>query len=200
MNATNTTQRRSGRPALPPEAGKRHAVGLRTTKALKDSLEVAAGASGRSVAQEVEVRLEKSFERDEFIKLLFGAPYFVDFFQKMAEVARRIEQKTGKPGEDTATRLAIRAAWVELIGRYWWNHGLVDAIRASANVPALEEPPDTRPKFDVDVKGLGEIVRQVFEEDEAKMSARIGDLARRMGAITAEMRSIYDKLDLPRKD
>jgi hypothetical protein len=44
--------------------GKRHALGIRTTKQLKDLLQRAADSSGRSIAQEIEFRLEQSFERE----------------------------------------------------------------------------------------------------------------------------------------
>jgi hypothetical protein len=47
---------------LPPDEVKRHSLGIRTTKKLKDALQRAADLSGRSVAQEIEFRLEQSFE------------------------------------------------------------------------------------------------------------------------------------------
>jgi hypothetical protein len=49
-----------GRPALPAEEGKRYPLGIRTTKALRDALLTASRASGRSLAQEIEFRLERS--------------------------------------------------------------------------------------------------------------------------------------------
>ena len=49
-----------GRPKLPPGEGKRYPLNMRTTKQLKDDLEDAARESGRSLAQEVEFRLERS--------------------------------------------------------------------------------------------------------------------------------------------
>lgn len=54
-----------GRPRLPPDEGKRHAVGIRTTKQLKDLLQRAADSSGRSIAQEIEFRLENSFREED---------------------------------------------------------------------------------------------------------------------------------------
>ncbi|MBV8736484.1 MAG: hypothetical protein JO007_04345 [Alphaproteobacteria bacterium] len=63
-------QRRRGRPSLPPEKGKRYPVGIRTTKQLKDLLHAAATASGRSVAGEIEHRLEQSFQTEA----LYGGP------------------------------------------------------------------------------------------------------------------------------
>jgi hypothetical protein len=54
------SKRPRGRPALPAESVKRHALGIRTTKALKDALLRASQESGRSLAQEIEFRLEWS--------------------------------------------------------------------------------------------------------------------------------------------
>ena len=59
-----TARKTRGRPPLPPEAGKRFPLNMRTTKKIRDELQAAAHASGRSLAQEVEHRLEQSF-RDE---------------------------------------------------------------------------------------------------------------------------------------
>ncbi len=46
-------------------AGKRHPLNMRTTKELRDKIERAARLSGRSLVQEVEYRLERSFWEDE---------------------------------------------------------------------------------------------------------------------------------------
>jgi len=53
-----------GRPPLPPEEGKRVPLNMRTTQDLRDKIEAAAKAAGRSIAQEVEIRLERSFHDD----------------------------------------------------------------------------------------------------------------------------------------
>ncbi len=50
-----------GRPPLPPEKRKRPSMGFRPTVELRGRLEEAAGASGLSLTQEVERRLERSF-------------------------------------------------------------------------------------------------------------------------------------------
>ena len=56
-----------GRPRLPPGEGKLHAIGIRTTREIKDLLQDAANSSGRSVAQEVERRVERSFQATELL-------------------------------------------------------------------------------------------------------------------------------------
>jgi hypothetical protein len=70
------SKRPRGRPALPAESVKRHALGIRTTKALKDALLRASQESGRSLAQEIEFRLEWSLADQrrlgEALELVFG--------------------------------------------------------------------------------------------------------------------------------
>lgn len=58
------------RTTKPTGGGKRHPLNMRTTKETREKLESAAAANGRSLAQEVEVRLERSFAEDEG----FGGP------------------------------------------------------------------------------------------------------------------------------
>ena len=64
QGASSAPPKRRGRPNLPAGEGKRYALGLRTTKELRDLLQQAADSSGRSLAQEIEFRLERSFERE----------------------------------------------------------------------------------------------------------------------------------------
>jgi hypothetical protein len=52
------------------EAGRRYPLNMRTTAALRAKIDAAANASGRSRLQEIEARVERSFEQDE----LFGGP------------------------------------------------------------------------------------------------------------------------------
>jgi hypothetical protein len=62
MSQAPRPAQRRGRPPLPdPDDVKRYAVGFRTTRSLKERIERAAQASGHSVAEELEWRLERSF-------------------------------------------------------------------------------------------------------------------------------------------
>ena len=49
--------------------GKRYPLNMRTTKEMREKLERAARKSGRSLVGEVEYRLERSFDREEVVKL-----------------------------------------------------------------------------------------------------------------------------------
>jgi hypothetical protein len=50
--------------------GKRYPLNMRTTRELRDRIEAAAHASGRSLVQEVEYRLEQSFQEEELMVVL----------------------------------------------------------------------------------------------------------------------------------
>jgi len=61
---TATPPKPRGRPPLPPGEGKRTPLTIRSTQALKEELVKAAKASGRSLAQEIELRLVRSLIED----------------------------------------------------------------------------------------------------------------------------------------
>lgn len=50
-----------------PQAGKRYPLNMRTTFDIRAKLETAAAASGRSLAQEAEYRIDESFRTDELL-------------------------------------------------------------------------------------------------------------------------------------
>jgi len=70
------TKRRSGRPARQLLAGERVPMSFRVPPEVKEMMDQAAEKSGRSVAQEIEMRLVRSFRmeklRDEVLELAFG--------------------------------------------------------------------------------------------------------------------------------
>jgi hypothetical protein len=71
-----TKGKRIGRPTKKPKTGERVSLGLRVTAETKQRLDAAAAMSGRSQSQEAEMRLERSFERQdlmtEALTLAFG--------------------------------------------------------------------------------------------------------------------------------
>ena len=96
--------RKRGRPTLPADDVKRHPLGLRTTRRLKDQLTQASADSGRSIAQEIEFRLERSFDKDDglgdprtaallrtlagTVKIAPGEPHWLDDFTYFAIVTQ----------------------------------------------------------------------------------------------------------------
>jgi hypothetical protein len=57
---------------------------MRTTKQVRERLEKAAAASGRSLAQEVEYRLERSFDREATMLETFGASSNVELIRALS--------------------------------------------------------------------------------------------------------------------
>lgn len=91
-----------GRPPK-PDTEKRQQIGVRTSPELKDHLEAAAGANGRSVAQEAEYRLQQSFADDK----LFGSNNLKTVMLALSFQMWRIENRTGKSAiTDRTTALA----------------------------------------------------------------------------------------------
>lgn len=102
-----------GRPPLPSAEGKRFALGLRVTAERRRALEEAAARSGRSISQEIELRLEQSFQDESAL----GGREMLGLFRMMAGVAAVIEERrNGKRwSEDWETFLAVRKAWHAMI-------------------------------------------------------------------------------------
>jgi hypothetical protein len=83
--------RRRGRPALAAEEGKRYPIGIRTTKALREKLLSTSRASGRSLAQEIEFRLERSFLEEDVVAILEAR--FDEFKTRLAETLSQAQAR-----------------------------------------------------------------------------------------------------------
>jgi hypothetical protein len=57
-------RKRVGRPPKPPEERRRGHFTFRTTDKLREQLRDAAGVSGRSISEEIEIRLLQSFQKE----------------------------------------------------------------------------------------------------------------------------------------
>lgn len=104
-------RKKRGRPPLPAEEGKRFPLSMRTTKAVRESLHAAADQSGRSIAQEVEHRLERSFQEDEARYREFGGEDRYRIMKWLAlstEMAERVTDKSWTKDRETF-RIAVAA-------------------------------------------------------------------------------------------
>lgn len=113
MSSKQTSKNMGGRP---PERGepKRAAIALRTTPAIKDRLQAAAEAKGRSITQEVEARIEESFALED----LLGGPRIKAQLIEIAAQIYRAEKTTGKLwDEDLETYHLARMLIVDVIRR-----------------------------------------------------------------------------------
>jgi hypothetical protein len=85
------TNKRIGRPTKPPTPGERVALGLRVTADVKNKLEKAAVDNGRSLSQEAEFRLERSFEREAL-----SAEIRQDLRTNLGDIQKKLDRWEGK--------------------------------------------------------------------------------------------------------
>jgi predicted HicB family RNase H-like nuclease len=112
MGAATSKPARRGRPPLKSGEAKRASFNTRLRNALKEHLEESAREAGRSLSEEIETRLERSFDRAESL----GGLEYEALFQMMAAAARVIEMRLGKsPFSDPQAAGPARYAWREII-------------------------------------------------------------------------------------
>ena len=118
-------------------------MGFRPTPEVRKKLEGAAKANRRSMSQEVETRLEQSFEGDEAL----GGRQFRALFGLFGNAAVLIEQQTGKSCfKDWDTWVAVRGAWKRLgvnfgpLPSKGWRRALLNASKATS-ITFSEPPP-----------------------------------------------------------
>jgi hypothetical protein len=70
LSPKNYAGRPKGRPSTEPDEGERVPFGFRITPSMKRAMQEAAGYNGRSLSQEAEMRLERSFQDDGIIARL----------------------------------------------------------------------------------------------------------------------------------
>jgi uncharacterized protein (DUF1778 family) len=106
--------------------GKRYPLNMRTTKELRDKIEWAAVASGRSLVQEVEIRLERLFLQEEIEKLTNAVKLQVTLSERLrslleqaaknhrqsmnTEIVDRLDVSFQRENEETMIEKAARDA------------------------------------------------------------------------------------------
>ncbi len=141
--------------------GKRYPLNMRTTKQVRDQLEAAALAAGRSLAQEVEYRLQRSFEREAWGAEAFGGPENAALAQLIGAALKTIERHFGKRwNEDAAANEASRRvvlglmralktpmSGLQALGTSVQATGVASAILAALNLPpvGLNDPEIEKP-------------------------------------------------------
>jgi hypothetical protein len=78
------------------EVGKRYPLNMRTTWEMRERLEVEARASGRSLAQEVEFRLQQSIKETDYLLEEFGGAVAFKLMKSLAGLASATSKREGK--------------------------------------------------------------------------------------------------------
>jgi len=107
------SKKRRGRPPLSPDEGKRYTLSLRVSEERRWELEQAAAESGRSISQELEMRIEQG-ARDTRI---LGGPQMTNLFRMMAAAAQLIEARSKDKNwfSDYEVFISVREAWRRII-------------------------------------------------------------------------------------
>jgi len=100
---------------------------------LDEKLLAAAAASGRSVSEEIEFRLDQSFDRDAFIGLVLGGDENAKVLQTIAMVMK-LESRHGHWLKDANTAETVRRAVNFIIGQFTRHYQLASPSEG-VNVP-----------------------------------------------------------------
>jgi len=103
---------------LPPGKGKRVPLNMRTTRERRKVLENAAASSGRSLVQEVEYRLDRSFLEEDHLSLICGDSRTARFVVDILDSKKLIESYQEKSvWEDFECHEAMKEALKRLLAR-----------------------------------------------------------------------------------
>ncbi|WP_244001571.1 hypothetical protein [Methylobacterium sp. J-088] len=114
---------KKGRPA-----GKRGTFTFRVTADLRARLEADAAAVGRPVSEEIERRLERTYETEDLLLSYFGSGETVRLSQAIAHLCRAVEMNTGKRWtDDLETRSHVQTAIGRFMNIYFYEQGSEEA-------------------------------------------------------------------------
>ncbi len=161
MTEEGGPKRRPGRPRKYPAEGKRQNLTFRLPEHTRKRLLEASLQSGRSLSEEIELRIEKSFDTPKLVgdvvrstlASFFGGEHTAKLVQLTAVAIMLVERETGKKWtDDYFTRWHAKEAALQVVS------SLFDADRplTSEEVPELRDPRLTwRPDFG---RNLGRIL------------------------------------------
>jgi len=104
-------KKKTGAKARGPYENKRAVLTTRITGKTRKALENAAAMSGRSLSQEIEHRLERSFLVEDSLGLIGIHPEIARLIKNLLDAQRVIEMRTGAPvGNDSESAIAFGSA------------------------------------------------------------------------------------------
>jgi hypothetical protein len=105
------TEQQAKRKPGRPSKGKRGNFTFRVTEKLRNQLVAGAEESGLSVSEEIERRLDESFNSAGIVAQVLGGPHNSALILTIASAIRTVESLSGKKwNEDHGTNLAMRTA------------------------------------------------------------------------------------------
>jgi predicted HicB family RNase H-like nuclease len=162
--------KRLGRPPKPPISGQRVSLGLRVSPELKRALGAAAKASGRSLSQEAELRLENSLKSDSSLMLIQGHRATSVFFY---------DEKVLVPVGYKAVAMPVGNSWdwtrvIDHFREQWYRGSFDEEGRVKETVLwEMREDPDSDEGVSLGLRVTPELKRaldQVAEEGDISQS------------------------------
>lgn len=145
--------RRTGRPVKPARPGQRASLGLKVTAEIKQQLDAAAQASGRTQSQEAEARLERSFQNErllpELLEIGYGRPLaglLLILGRVMNDAGAHSGAAAAEPFSGAANWFSSQVAYAEAAQA---AQSVLDALRPT------DEPEDISPIDRKAAAGLG---------------------------------------------
>jgi len=192
-------KRKRGRPTV----GLRVPLSLRVTPELKERLDDAAEQSGRSQSQEAEIRLEKSFDRQDLLpdvlKLAFGtSEEMAGIVMMLGEVISATEASC----EYTILEIGEHTPKAEDVSKDEFRaHTLDQAVKAGIRVLEALRPSDAPESNDAyATRFANEMIRAVRGEPEAFFARRAKQIRALLGPVAERMtakKPQHDELDAP---
>lgn len=154
-------------------AGKLYPLSMRTTKEIREKLDAAAQANGRSLAQEVEERLYSTFiNRDE----IFGGDDLYRLMSMMALAIRTIEEADGERWHYPMTRPKVAAVCPEIVNMmaYPLHAGSERLVSSAVVAEAIQSANQFSRDFReflrkrAEERGFQEYLKKKAEEEQAQ--------------------------------
>jgi len=175
----------------PKRVDRRKTTSTRITPELRAKIDAAAEQSERSLAQEVEFRLEQSFAVDEG----FGGRQFSALFRLFGNAASLIEQRTEKSYfEDLGTCRAVQVAWKRLMGGFSPNLPAeeIAALDQATAVPVPKLPMAPAPPTPPGPPGLSLGTHQQYEQQFKQYEQQLKDYDAALDIYKKES-AVYEK-------
>ncbi len=202
------TTKRALKAKRPKRVDRRKTTSTRITPETRAQLEAAAAHSGRSLAQEIEFRLERSFLDEDARNREMGGKELQALFRMLGAAAEIVQARTRKRWpQDWHTTHAIYMAWQHLIA-----HALPKPPKELAKVvsehfggqlkplPPMPEPPDFLPDqriLSASKSHREEIDRKIYKAIWAEVLEKWTDcttaLAEREAAVEARAEAMKER-------
>ena len=138
-------KRKTGRPGREPEPGERVGLSLRVTPEMKRALDAAAESSGRSLSQEAEARLERSFQNEELLPQLLQIARGRQLAAVLQIIGYVMKETGNQVGFFEAGTLDGAAGWFDnpnaLAQAVAAGHEILSALRPAEGAEAKPLPP-----------------------------------------------------------